>query len=351
MTHGNRPTYATRLFSGAHRAVVALCLLAAGMPGTTLTVATHYSNEQRRPLTACFEQYERLNPGIAIVHRQLSYRDFLQTLFMARISGTPPDIYNLETSWTAQLVNSRALAAPSSQVSNFVERSYLTETKEGMSSGGHVWGIPSEVNVYLLVYNKMLFARAHLARPPATWDELVDDAAKISKVNRQGQLTTAGFAFGPSPAQAVNPFLALLYSHGVPLFNLDHRSTNLTGAAAHEVLEGEARLFRTRGTSEGSNPTQFSSGSLGMMIVPNWNKKQLLEDLGDRFAGTVGVAPIRGGPTWRTVQYGFFWAVDSNSRHANEAWKLLQWFEHSALARTPLLRGRSTARTRRADGQ
>jgi multiple sugar transport system substrate-binding protein len=292
--------------------------------GTTLTIATHYTDEQRAPLTSCIDEYERLNPGMTIVHRQLSYRDFLQTLFMARIGGAVPDIYNLANMWTAQLVQSGSLAEPSPEISNFVRRNYLTETS-GTAIEQQVWGIPAEVNVYMLLYNKLLFAKAGLTRPPATWDQLVHDAAKISRTNRQGQLTVAGFGFGPNPAMVVNPFIALLYSHGETLFSPDRRSTNLTSNSAREVLEGQVRLFRTRGTSLGATPTQFPSGTLGMMIVPNWYKNELLQTLGERFADKVGVAPIPGGTNWRTVQYGFFWAVDTNSRNKTEAWKLLQW--------------------------
>ena len=308
------------------RAFIAVGLWqATSVAGTTLTIATHYTDEQRTPLTACLNEYERLNPGTTIVHRQLSYRDFLQTFFMARIGGSIPDIYNLASMWASQLVQSGSLATPPPEISNFVDREYLSRTRESMAMDGHVWGIPAEVNVYMLVYNKLLFAKAGLTRPPSTWDELVEDAAKISRSNRQGQLTVAGFGFGPDPAKVVNPFLALLFSHGQTLFSPDRRSTNLTSAAAHHVLEGEVRLFKTRGTSLGATPSQFPSGTLGMMIVPNWYKNELLQSLGERFTDEVGVAPIPGGPNWRTVQYGFFWAVDANSRNKVESWKLLHW--------------------------
>ena len=326
VTHGNRRTSAKRPIRSIAQILLALGAWGSALSaGTTLTIATHYTNEQRAPLTACFQDYERLNPGTTIIHRQLSYRDFLQTVFMARIGGSVPDIYNLATMWTAQLVQSGSLASPPGDVLDFVQQGYLSRTREAMAIGGHVWGIPSEVNVYMLLYNKRLFADAGLTRPPATWDELVRDADKISRINRQGQLTVAGFGFGPNPAMVVNPFLALLYSHGQSLFSADRRSTSLTSESARDVLEGQVRLFRTRGTSLGAAPSQFPSGTLGMMIVPNWYKNELLQALGERFTEKVGVAPIPGGANWRTVQYGFFWAVDANSSNKIEAWKLLKW--------------------------
>ena len=324
----NASTTTSRAF---HLAARLLILVGALFPASsfaqriTLTIATHYTDDQRAPLTACLREYEQLHPDIAIVHTQLSFRDVLQTLFMARMGGKPPDIYNLSTAWTKQLVDSGALAQPPAAVAEYVRRSYLSNTVKAMTSNGQLWGIPSETDVYMLVYNKLLFARAEITRPPATVEEWITDAARISKSNRQGQLITSGFSFGPSQNQIVAPFLTLLYSNGQPLFSADQKSTTLTSAAARRALEEEVELFKTRGATWGTVPYQFPSGALGMMIVPNWFQRQLHQGLGERFAETVAVAPIPAGANWRTVQYGFFWSVDSNSLHPAEAWALLKW--------------------------
>ena len=290
----------------------------------TLTIATHYTDDQRAPLTACLRTYQQLHPAIRIINQQLSFRDVLQTLFMARMGGKPPDIYNLSTAWTKQLVDSGALSAPPPEVAQYVQSTYLPRTLEALTTNGRAWGIPSETDVYMLVYNKLLFARAGIARPPATPEEWIADAAKISKTNRQGQLIASGFSFGSSQNQIVAPFLTLLYSGGQPLF-ASGDATNLTSDAARHSLNDEVELFKTHGAAWGTVPYQFSSGALGMMIVPNWFQKQLHQGLGARFDETVAVAPIPGGPNWRTVQYGFFWTVDSSSAHPAEAWALLKW--------------------------
>ncbi|WP_419805320.1 ABC transporter substrate-binding protein [Terriglobus sp.] len=291
----------------------------------TLTIATHYTDDQRAPLTPCLRQYEQLHPDIAIVHRQLSFRDLLQSLFLSRMGGKPPDIYNLSTTWTRQLVDSGALAQPPASVTNYVQQGYLSNTTAAITSNGRLWGIPSETDVYMLVYNKLLFARNGITHPPTTTGEWISDAAKISKANRQGQLIVSGFTVGSSQNQIVAPFLTLLYSNGTTLLAADQKSTNLTGPAARGALQTEVELFQSRGAVWGTVPYQFPSGALGMMIVPNWFNRPLHQGFEKRFDETVAVAPIPAGPDWRTVQYGFFWSVDANSPHAAEAWALLQW--------------------------
>jgi multiple sugar transport system substrate-binding protein len=62
-----------------------------------------------------------------------------------------------------------------------------------------------------------------------------------------------------------------------------------------------------------------------MMITANWFKDTLRQGLGDKFAETVGVAPIPGGPDWRTYQYSFYYGVDARSPSKTEAWRLLRW--------------------------
>lgn len=291
----------------------------------TLTIATHYTDGQRAPLTACLRQYRQLHPEITVVHTQLSFRDMLQTIFMSRMGGSPPDIYNLSTAWTTQLVDSGALAPPPANVTSLLQHTYLANTVNAATVNGRPWGIPSETDVYMLVYNKLLFARAGIAHPPATVQEWISDAARISTINRQGQVVTSGFSFGSSQNQIVAPFLTLLYSSGQPLFAPDGKTTNLTGTAALQALRSEVKLFQDRGATWGTAPYQFPSGALGMMIVPNWFQQSLHQGLEKRFNDTVAVAPIPGGPDWRTIQYGFFWAVDASSTHRAEAWALLTW--------------------------
>ena len=302
-------------------------LLPASLPAQriTLTIATHYTDDQRAPLTPCLREYEQLHPDIVIVHRQLSFRDLLQSLFLSRMGGKPPDIYNLSTTWTKQLVNSGALAQPPAAITSYVQANYLPNTVSALTGNGKLWGIPSETDVYMLVYNKLLFARNGITHPPTTTDEWISDAAKISRSNRQGQLIVSGFTVGSSQNQIVAPFLTLLYSNGQSLLAPDGRSTNLTSPAARSALDAEVELFKTHGAVWGTVPYQFPSGALGMMIVPNWFNRPLHQGFEAKFDGTVAVSPIPAGPNWRTLQYGFFWSVDANSPHPAESWALLQW--------------------------
>ena len=304
----------------------AFCLAAVpALADTTLTVATHYTDAQMAPLTACFREYEAAHPGLRIVHQQSDIEDFLQTVLTSRIGGTSPDIYNVYSIWSAQLVDAGVLDTPPAPVKAMLGRDYLPSTVGAIGVQGETWGIPGEISAYMMVYNKKLFREAGIAAPPRDWNEVVADAARITKRNAQGKITTAGWAFGPTVANGVHPFLALLLSRGVSPFKPDLSGSNLASPEAVAVLRDEARLFAEGITDSTIQVRDFPSGAVGMMIFANWYKGTLRQAFGPALDDTVGVAPIPAGPDWRTLQYAFFWGVDANSKHRAEAWALLSW--------------------------
>ena len=306
-------------------AALALALPATAQE-TTIQIATHYNQEQMAPLTECFRAYEEENPGIAIEHQQASYRDYLQTVLTARVGGTSPDIYNIYSIWAPQLAAAGVLAEPPEDAAAMVRESYGEGTVEAATIGGTIYGIPTELSVYQLIYNRKLLEEAGYEEPPATWDELKEIAAAITRTNDQGNITVAGYTYGPTEANAVHPFLSQLYAEGVDPFGEDLRTSNVDDPKAVEVLAKQGELFADGITSTAVETDDFAAGGAAMAIMANWNKATFEQAFGDAFEETVGVAPIphdegEGG----TMLYSFFWAVDAGSDAQEESWALLEW--------------------------
>lgn len=294
---------------------------------TTIQISTHYNQDQLAPLAECFRAYEEANPGVRIEHQQASYRDYLQTILTARVGGTSPDIYNIYSIWGPQLAAAGVLAVPPQEIQAFVRERYGEGTVEAATLGGTIFGIPTELSVYQLLYNKALLEEAGHDGPPETWAELKEIAAAITETNDQGNVTVAGYAYGPTEANAVHPFLAQLYAAGVEPFGPDLRTANLDDPKAVEILERQAELFAEGITSTAVETDDFAAGGVAMAIMANWNEASLREAFGDAFEETVGVAPIptdEGAPGG-TMLYSFLWAVDAGSDVEAEAWDLLRW--------------------------
>lgn len=302
----------------------AAALFASVATAQEITVAMHYGQAQQDILEPCFATYEEQNPGVDIVYQQISYGDYLQTILTSRIGGQAPDIYHLYNIWGAQLVENDVLATPPQDVLDFVNDTYIESTVDAVTIRDQVWGVPTEVSNYLLVYNRQLLDAAGV-EVPSTWDEVVEVAAAITERNDQGDITTMGYAFGPSVANVVHPFLTLLYSEGVEMFTEDYSATNLTTDEAVSVLERQVRLFEEGITDRSIEVWDFPSGSVGMMTMAPWYEQTLREGFGDAFEETVGVTQIPAGDDWRSLQYAFFFGVDANSPNQEAAWDVIEW--------------------------
>lgn len=298
---------------------------AAAQTPVTLTFAAHYTDSEMVPLTACFRRYETEHPGVKIEYRQTPIADFMQNVMTSQVAGAHPDIYNVYSIWGKRLVDNAILAEPPQDIADFIGENFEASTVQSAVIDDRLWGIPAEVALYMLIYNKKLFAEAGIAEPPKDWASLLDAAAKITKRDSLGRVEVAGYAFGPSVANAAHPFRTLLFSKGSSILTDDLEGTHLTEPAAVEVLEGQARLFRDGLTSASHQIRDFPAGRIGMITGANWMKQLMREGLGDKMDETVGVAPIPGGPDWKTYQYSFYQGVDAKSTHQPEAWALLRW--------------------------
>lgn len=309
-----------------------LSLLGGAASAQTVTVATHYPAENIAVLEPCFAQY-REETGVEVVHQQIPYGDYLQTILTARLGGQSPDIYHVYSIWAAQLVDNGLLATPPEEVLGFVTDNYVSSTVDAITIGGQTWGVPTEVANYLLVYNKQIFQEAGIDAPPATWDELVEVAAATTERDAQGRATQIGYAdYYPSVAGVVHRYLTSLYSKGVDLFNEDFTATNLGSPEALEALQERVALFEAGSADLSVDSDAFAAGDVAMTIQASWQEGSYREVFGDTFESTVGVANIPMGDDWRSLQYAFFYGVDANSDVQDESWAFIEWLNSQASA-------------------
>ena len=309
-------------------ATLAAALLAGpalAQDATTLTVAMHYSQDQAAPLIECFRRYEEANPGIAVEYQQLSYRDYLQTVLTSRLGGQAPDIYHLYSIWGAQMVDNGVLATPPAEIETFIRDTYAESTVDAASIDGTLYGVPSEVSAYMLVSNMALLREAGYDAPPTTWDELREIASAVTTRNEQGRIETAGFAFADSTSGTVHPFLVMLSSEGVDAFTEGFEGTNLASPEAIDVVGKQAALVADGVTDASVDGFDFPAGGIGMIIMANWLEADIRAGFGDRFGEDVAVSAIPMGEDWRTLQYAFFYGVDSGSENQDEAWDLIAY--------------------------
>lgn len=318
------------------------CALAAGiaiLPSTVLAQSvnisylTHWSPETVALLEQAAKDFSKSNPDVAVTVRAVPFGDLLTTL-RSQGSGEGATIAGIYDLWLPELARDKLVAPAPGAVAADVKAGWPAGVVSAASVGGTLYGIPNEIDVYALNYNKALFAEAGIAAAPKTWDELKDAAAKLTKKDAGQQ----GFGMINSwAAGVVHPFSSLLVSNGGDLV-VDGKPTLDTKNAGeafqlYEDLIKAGSSDPAMGTAD-ANTTgpfldNFVSGKTGMIIMANWWESALKGGMGEKFSD-IATAPIPVGPSGdkaRSISYSWMTVVNASAGEAEQkaAWDFLAW--------------------------
>lgn len=312
------------------------------LPGTALADAvnlsylTHWAPDTVAKLEEAAREYSSRHPDVTIAVRAVPFGDLLTTIRSQGGAGGPTiaSIYDL---WLPELVRDKLVGPAPEAVSTDVKASWPAGVATAATVDGKVYGIPNEINVYALNYNKALFAEAGIAAPPKTWEELKDAAAKLTKKDGD-KITQQGFGLINSwAAGVVHPFASLLVSNGGQLVvngrpALDSKAAGETFSLYEEMVKqgySDPAMGTADANTTGPFLDNFVSGKTGMIIMANWWESALKAGMGDRFAD-IATAPIPVGPsgdTSRSISYSWMTVVNAGASEEEQkaAWDFLAW--------------------------
>jgi multiple sugar transport system substrate-binding protein len=313
-------------------AATALSPVVAHAQDVQLTYLTHWAPDTVALLEKAAGDYAAKHPGVAISVRAVPFGDLLTTIRSGGSDG--PTIASIYDLWLPALVKDGLMAPAPESVARDVTANWPAGIAAAASVNGKVYGIPNEINVYALNYNKKLFAEAGIAAPPKTWDELKDAAAKLTDASagRQGFGMINSWAAG-----VVHPFSSLLVSNGGQLIKdgkpqLDSKQA-LETFQLYATMVKEGYSVPAMGTAD-ANTTgpfldDFVSGKTGMIIMANWWESALKGGMGDAFEN-IGTAPIPVGPSGdkaRSISYSWQTVVNAGAGETQQqaAWEFLAW--------------------------
>jgi multiple sugar transport system substrate-binding protein len=295
---------------------------------TQLTLLTHYSDEPMKPgLQKMVDEWNSSHPKIQVKTQVATFDDLLSTITVRQTGGKAADIIQPYGLWAGQLAASNVLTPAPADVTQDVKSNFSQAAVGAASVGGKVYGYPTEVQTYALFYNKKLFADAGIAQPPATWDELKADAAKLTKHDGSGNMQVEGMGLMSGwDTAVVHPWMALTQTAGGKFVTADGKAA-FDSDAGKQALQLERDLI----TAKSSDPAidvlaGMPSGKVAMTINAGWFIGTLKDKMKDAYQD-IGVAPVPG-PTpgaKGSVAYGYFMGVNTKSRHQKEAWEFLKW--------------------------
>ena len=308
-----------------------------------LTYAVHWSQKNQqdgiydaagnlisRGMKSYLDEYTALHPNVEFNVQVIPYTEYADTLKVLSDSDMAPDIYQIYSPWGVSYVKDGILDNPPQYIKDDVLQNYVSTA--GVTIDGDIWGIPTEINDFALLYNKDLFKAAGLvdsagdALYPKTWAELVTMATKLAKKDAAGNITQYGIAFLGEDWQVVDPFLSLLSSNGGKYLSEDLKKSLFNSPEGVAALEAELTLFKNGATDINGNFFDFKTNKVAMVIAPPWTKSGFADAFGDKFSSMVGVAPFPPLKDQASLGYSWFMGVMDKSNHKTEAWEFLKWF-------------------------
>lgn len=245
--------------------------------------------------------FEKENPNITIEYVTAPYGELVNQVINMAGGGDKVDMIFGEIGWVPGLADS-GLTVPITEV---LPADYLADfypaILESFHIDGEAYGLPMYVSPYVLYYNKDLFEQAGLDpnKPPATYDEMMEYAEKLSqlkdangnKVYAFGQTT----ASVPVSGSALN---AMIFNYGGTLLD-DEGNLSIDNQGFRDAVE----MLKTL-DEKGYNPQNaklkdlrnlFALGQLAMYYDQSWGFNGIASINPDAKDFTASANPLKGG--------------------------------------------------------
>lgn len=280
-------------------------------------------------------EFNEKNKGSIEIDYIVQTDNYLNMLIMANSSGQAPDIANVASSNSlVQLVEAGVPIALNKFITaDFAKMTDLDHIKyEGINViGDDIYYVPTCLRSgSRLIYNVDLFKKAGIKKAPATLAELVEDAAKITKVGE-------GKAYGCAIPGMSGP-LERFITHcaeisGVTQYDYKSGTYKFDGfkpfiLAARKIFEDGSMFPGAASMKVDPSRVQFAEGNVGFY----GNASQEVGVLTTQFPAKIpwGVAPLPSlsgeikGALSTNPQMG--WIISKQSKNPELAWKVVEFF-------------------------
>ena len=272
--------------------------------------------------------FKKIHPDVTVEwfdKKGPEWGPFYQTQLVA---GTAPDIIDTQGAiWLEYAANGGLVdITPYLQRDASLKDYYNPKFLQTWVYEGKNYMVPFYVSKTLLFYNKTMLKEAGIARPPQTFDELLDAARKMTKGEKSG-FVTLNFDWLYWPLMMMN---------GVDLLSKDLKTPTFKTAKAEEVVGKLAAATK----SGAINPISWT----GRWVEPNeafaTGNVGMLQAHAPAFFWIKGKGPWISGETLGAAQMPGNWAtpnshglgISKGSKQPELAWDFVKYLTDSEVA-------------------
>ena len=281
-------------------------------------------------------RFEAENPDIEIDVQLTS--DLSQKLLVAIMGGVAPDVVLLDRWMTSSLAAQGGLLNLDRLIARdqVYPEDYFAPTWEEATFNGSSYGIPFNTDTRALFYHEGMFLEAGLdpQNPPSTWDDLRENAAKVTRRNPDGSLRQVGYV----PNWGQPNIVHYLMQNGGSIFNEEKTVVTFHDERGVEALEwmsdfvdfygGLAALDEFGGSIQVSGPIPTVLGGFQAIHYDgNWNLGSLRREFRDFYETQLRAALPPGNRQRATLSGGFALTIPSGitGERQEAAWRFIRY--------------------------
>ncbi|MGV9347657.1 ABC transporter substrate-binding protein [Streptomyces spiralis] len=272
--------------------------------------------------------------GIKVKLEVVPWSDLLNRILTATTSGQGPDVLNIGNTWSASLQATGALLpwdaknfAKIGGKDRFVDSALGSTGVQGQDPAA----VPLYSMAYALYYNKKIFADAGIAKPPATWDELVADGKKIQAKGKQ----VIG-AEGANVSENIHHVFVFAKQHGADFFTADGKPDFTNDGVVAAVKQYVDLMAKDKVIPQGNaeyaqnqSVSDFAKGKTAMLLwqsaSANLKSQGMSEDAYGIAPVPVGSGTPGTGTQVNSMVAGINMAVFKNSHNLDGATKFVKF--------------------------
>lgn len=300
----------------------------AGAEKVTLNFTAHWLSAQRRPtIDKIVGLWNQRNPDVQVVYNGVPFDQLITKTLAGVAAGNAPDVVVIDIRTSTQRA-ARNQNTDLSQfgadklASNFFPQLWATGTYKGKQ-----YALPFVTDTRVLYYNKAAMKEVGLDpnKPPKTWDDLWNYAAKLDKKDGN-RWTRIGFF----PDFGDFGFEGWVNNAGGFLFDKSGETPTINGPVAVRVMDwykkwddkyGPANVAAFKASFGGGAQDEFMSGKVPL-VVRNGNYITTLKTNAPNLDYGFTTVPTPDGKTGVGTTWGggFNIEVPRGSKHPKEAY-------------------------------
>jgi multiple sugar transport system substrate-binding protein len=254
------------------------------------------------------QAFQNANQHITI-KKEVITGDYLQAIQSKIASKTAPDIYYLDVSLASKFMKEGIIDPIDKYLDKEDMKDFFPNLLSGYQMNGKTYGIPKDYNPLILYYNKDMFDRAGV-KPPTTWDELKDAAAKTTTS------TVKGFCLENDPQR----FGAFILQNGGKINDGDKPAFNTPEAAqALDFYYSFAKnktgaTFKDMGTDWAG--AAFAQKKTAMIMAGGWVIPYMVQNAPDV---KYGMVTLPKGKQDGNLMFTVAYVLNKDSKHKDQA--------------------------------